>query len=105
MTRQLDARTFHLSLDGDAPPPALPPHLRALWHDARGDWHGAHDLVEDGATRPACRVHAYLHRREGDDANAAYWYRRAGVAPCRDPLERERDDLIRTYLADLPPVM
>jgi hypothetical protein len=23
-------------------------------------------------------VHAYLHRKEGDASNAAYWYRRAG---------------------------
>jgi hypothetical protein len=23
-------------------------------------------------------VHAALHREEGDDANAAYWYRQAG---------------------------
>jgi hypothetical protein len=23
-------------------------------------------------------VHAYLHRKEGDLANAGYWYRRAG---------------------------
>ncbi|GBQ90106.1 hypothetical protein AA13595_2815 [Gluconacetobacter johannae DSM 13595] len=101
MTRPFDARAFHFSLAGDTPPPALPPHLRALWHDARGEWGRAHDLVEDGATRPACRVHAYLHRREGDEANAAYWYRRAGESPCREPLDRERDTLIRRYLADL----
>ncbi|MBB2189869.1 hypothetical protein HLH34_07795 [Gluconacetobacter azotocaptans] len=102
MTRRFDARAFHLSLADAVPPPALPPHLRALWHDARGEWGHAHGLVEDGATRPACRVHAYLHRREGDDANAAYWYRRAGESPCREPLDRERDALIRLYLEALP---
>ena len=27
----------------------------------------------------AYRIHAYLHRVEGDLSNAGYWYRRAGV--------------------------
>jgi len=34
-------------------------------------------------------VHAYLHRKEGDQGNAAYWYSRAGKPVCRDPLETE----------------
>jgi hypothetical protein len=34
-------------------------------------------------------VHAYLHRKEGDQSNAAYWYSRAGKPICREPLETE----------------
>ena len=34
-------------------------------------------------------VHAYLHRKEGDQGNAAYWYRRAGKPVCREPLDEE----------------
>jgi len=30
-------------------------------------------------------VHAYLHRKEGDQGNAAYWYARAGKAVCENP--------------------
>lgn len=44
-----------------------------------GDWDGAHRLVqahEDDAT--ANWIHAVLHKIEGDEANARYWYRRAG---------------------------
>lgn len=52
--------------------------VRALWYEARGDWHRAHDELQDGADRQSAWVHAYLHRVEGDLANAAYWYRRAG---------------------------
>ena len=52
--------------------------VRALWYEAHGDWHRAHDELQDDADRQSARVHAYLHRVEGDAANAAYWYRRAG---------------------------
>jgi predicted transcriptional regulator len=34
-------------------------------------------------------VHAYLHRKEGDQDNAAYWYSRAGKPVCREPLDAE----------------
>ena len=33
---------------------------------------------------------AYLHRKEGDQDNAAYWYSRAGKPVCREPLDLER---------------
>jgi len=34
-------------------------------------------------------VHAYLHRKEGDQGNAAYWYNRAGKPVCRESLDGE----------------
>jgi hypothetical protein len=34
-------------------------------------------------------VHAYLHRKEGDQENAVYWYRRAGKPVCDAPFEAE----------------
>ena len=34
-------------------------------------------------------VHAYLHHKEGDQGNAAYWYSRAGKPVCREPLDAE----------------
>jgi hypothetical protein len=34
-------------------------------------------------------VHALVHRIEGDDANAAYWYRRAGTTQHSGPIEEE----------------
>jgi len=34
-------------------------------------------------------IHAYLHRKEGDQGNAAYWYRRAGKPVCRESLQTE----------------
>ena len=60
------------------PPPDLPPGLTALWHDARGDWTRAHEVAQEIHDANGAWIHAYLHRREGDLGNAAYWYRRAG---------------------------
>ena len=59
------------------PPPGLPGPLAALWWDARGDWNRAHEAAQAGEDADSAWVHAYLHRREGDLANADYWYRRA----------------------------
>jgi hypothetical protein len=52
--------------------------VRALWYEAQGDWHRAHDELQDDGDLASDWVHAYLHRVEGDTWNAAYWYRRAG---------------------------
>jgi hypothetical protein len=77
----------------------LPPLLQALWHDAHGNWSRAHELTQDIATPNAARVHAYLHRKEGDDFNARYWYRRAGQPPFPGPLEAEWLALAAALLA------
>jgi hypothetical protein len=80
---------FERSLRGpDAPTGAGGP-LRALWLDARGDWDGAHRVVQDLDGVDAAWVHAYLHRKEGDEGNAGYWYRRAGKSHARVTLEQE----------------
>ena len=79
---------FRDSLSKNAPPD-VGSLLRALWHDAKGDWARAHEIVQDEEGRDAAWVHAYLHRKEGDLSNAGYWYRRAGKPMCKTPLEQE----------------
>lgn len=71
------------------PPVDLPGSLLALWWDARGDWDRAHAVVQDNDDSDSAWVHAYLHRREGDLANADYWYRRAGRGRPAEPLDTE----------------
>jgi len=74
----------------DAAPPAVHAALRALWHDARGDWNEAHRVAQDVPDRDGgAWVHAYLHRKEGDPGNAAYWYDRAGQPVASDSLDDE----------------
>lgn len=80
------------------PPDGLAPPLQALWWVARGDWDRAHACVQDSEAADAAWVHAHLHRREGDLANAAYWYRRAGRPAAGDGLEAEWERLASTLL-------
>ncbi len=70
--------SFAEFLAAPAPDAAVSAPLRALWHDGHGEWDQAHALVQSDPGAVAAWVHAYLHRREGDDPNAGYWYRRAG---------------------------
>lgn len=77
------------TLGASAPPAGLRPELLALWHDARGDWRRAHEVVQECDSREAAWVHAYLHRKEGDIGNARYWYRRAAAREATGPLDEE----------------
>lgn len=87
-------------LDMDsAPASAIGSPLHALWLAHRGDWDGAHVLVQDNPSADAAWVHAHLHRVEGDSGNAAYWYRRAGRAVCDDGLVAERVRLAEVLLS------
>jgi hypothetical protein len=74
---------------GATPPARVAPALLALWHDAAGDWDAAHRVAQDVDTPDGAWVHAYLHRKEGDAGNAAYWYRRAGQPVAHDDLQSE----------------
>ena len=80
-------------------PPAVPPLLLALWHDARGDWETAHSLAQDVDDASGAWLHAYLHRKEGDLSNAGYWYRRAGRPIATDSLEQEWSRIAAALLA------
>jgi hypothetical protein len=80
---------FRSSVSADMPPDGVPALLRALWYDAKGDWAAAHALAQDVDNADGAWVHAYLHRKEGDDSNAAYWYRRAGKPIASGELDDE----------------
>ncbi|MGH9590467.1 MAG: hypothetical protein ACRD25_08725 [Terracidiphilus sp.] len=77
-----------------APPGGLSAPVEALWWDGKGDWARAHELVNEMETPDAMTVHAYLHRKEGQDSNADYWYRRAGRKFNRPQLEDEWEALV-----------
>ena len=88
------------SLEQDSCPGELEPCLRALWYDARGDWDTAHEIVQHEDDVMAARIHAYLHRKQGDEWNSRYWHRRAGtVFPQDISLEEEWDMLLRELAA------
>ena len=72
--------------------------LEALWYDARGDWNTAHRIVQDISEPDGSWVHAYLHRQEGDLANAAYWYGQAGKHKPDISLQNEWEQLVSALL-------
>ena len=76
-------------------PDQLNPYLQALWYDATGDWNTAHEIVQQMDDQMAARIHAYLHRKEGDDWNSRYWHRQAGSSyPENMSLEQEWEYLV-----------
>jgi len=91
---------FRHSLASKAPPPGVSKLLQALWHDAKGDWKRAHEIVQSVKGQASARVHAYLHRREGDPDNANYWHDRAGTKMPKIPLEKEWETLVTELLRD-----
>ena len=88
---------FRASLEHDQPPP-VGHALTALWHDAKGNWTRAHEVAQDIEDATGAWVHAYLHRKEGDLGNAAYWYRRAGQPVASDALEEEWARIVESLL-------
>ena len=89
---------FRQSLTATEPPAGLTHALVGLWWDAKGDWKRAHESAQQDEGKDGSWVHAYLHRKEGDQGNAAYWYRRAGKPVCREPLDTEWLGIVKTLL-------
>ena len=89
----MDLATFKASLAAAEPPPGLDLVLQTLWWDAQGDWKKAHECAQEETSATGSRVHAYLHRVEGDLANAGYWYNRAGKPPATGTTAAEWESL------------
>ena len=90
---------FRASLSASAPPAGIAPALAALWQDARGNWDDAHNVAQDVPDDDGgAWVHAYLHRKEGDEGNAAYWYQRAKQPVARDSLDEEWTRIVMALL-------
>ncbi|AKD03424.1 hypothetical protein POKO110462_05605 [Pontibacter korlensis] len=92
--------SFQQSISSSAPPSEASLYLQALWHDAKGDWDKAHVLIQDLPDQNAAWIHAYLHRKEGDNWNADYWYRRAGKKRPQQTLEEEWQSIASALLEE-----
>lgn len=95
----MDLNEFRDSIQQSEPPDGMSHALRTLWWDAKGDWNRAHACAQQDRDQTGSSVHAYLHRKEGDMANAAGWYGRAGRAQPTGSLEEEWEMLARQLLA------
>jgi hypothetical protein len=95
----MNLKDFKTSLAQASPPKDLSVPLAALWWDAKEDWARAHSLVDELETKDGMAVHAYLHRKEGSDTNANYWYHLAGRSFERPTLEAEWEALAEELLS------
>ena len=80
--------------------PILSKALGALWYDHRGDWDKAHELAQAAGGKDGAWVHAYLHRKEGNEGNAGYWYRLAGQPAAVNSLAEEWQNIARSLLGE-----
>jgi hypothetical protein len=92
---------FKATLSASSPPRDLGAALVALWFDAKGNWEEAHRVAQDIEDETGAWVHAYLHRKEGDASNAAYWYRRASKPVARVSLDEEWEVIATALLGPL----
>jgi hypothetical protein len=94
----MEIEDFKSSLNSQKPPEGLRPHLTSMWYDGKGDWEQAHTIIQDIHDTAAAEIHAYLHRKEGDQWNADYWYRRAGTKSPKLTLEEEWTSIVRRLI-------
>jgi hypothetical protein len=93
-----DHKEFNSSLDSERPPHQWSAPLQALWWDAKGNWEKAHECVDHLSSADSALVHAYLHRKEGDQWNATYWYRRADRKMPTNLLKEEFVEILNELL-------
>jgi hypothetical protein len=85
---------FQETLMEEQPPALWPETLQALWWDARGNWANSHNIAQDIPSKTGSWIHAYLHRKEGDEWNARYWYDRANRSFSKLSLEEELKQIV-----------
>jgi hypothetical protein len=95
----MNVSEFNQTLKETIPPIGISEILEALWYDAKGDWESAHNIAQSQeGVKSYDRLHAYLHRKEGDNWNANYWYRRAKTVMPMISLEQEWELLVNVEL-------
>jgi hypothetical protein len=94
----MDLAQFRALTRKKQPPANLSPALQGLLWDAKGNWDKAHECAQAQEDRQGDWVHAYLHRKEGDLANAGYWYRRAKKKVPTGSLDEEWEAIARALL-------
>ena len=95
----MDLADFRRSLEDGELPKGMGLELRSLHLDGQGDWDAAHGLIDHRKDPDCSRIHAYLHRKEGDLANADFWYSRAGETRPDGSIEEEWEELVERFLA------
>jgi hypothetical protein len=88
---------FISSLSQKEPVKSISIELQSLWLDKNGRWDKAHELIQWLPRENFARIHAYLHRKEGDLRNANYWYSRSGEKMPEISLDEEWEYLAKKF--------
>jgi hypothetical protein len=78
-------------------------NIKAIIHQGlllakAGDWEGSHNIAQTNEGHPDYdRLHALLHRMEGDEWNAKYWYNRCNISVPKISIEQELEELLIKY--------
>ena len=94
----MEFENFINTLSEETPPSSVSSYVQALWYEGKGDWDKAHDIVQDIDNSTGSWIHAYLHRKEGDNGNARYWYSRAGKPFPSVSLQQEWEAMVKALL-------
>ncbi len=86
------------SLKQQNPPKELNNIQKSLWYISKGNWDKAHSIVQFIFSKNAAWVHAFIHRVEGDNANANFWYRNAGKEFPNTDQKQEYNQLVETLV-------
>ena len=95
---KMTLQEFIDSLNSASEPKGIRPFLLALWNDAKGNWSEAHAIVQEIDDPDAAWIHAYLHRKEGDEFNAKFWYNLAGKKFPKGTLQEEWEEIASYFL-------
>jgi hypothetical protein len=95
----MDLAAFRKTFEAQDPPVGLTRQLRALWYVGKQYWDRAHALIQTQDDADSCRIHAHLHRLDGDLPNAAYWYSRAGLGMPDCDTQTEWEQIATALLA------
>lgn len=93
-----DYTEFQNTLASNFPQTDWPEALKSLWFEAKGDWEASHNIAQDIQSELGNWIHAYLHRKEGDEWNAGYWYRQANRPFSKLTLDEELKEIVEFVL-------
>lgn len=91
-------REFKEAIQTAEKPIHLSQHLEAMFEDALGNWDRAHEIAQSCNDLYGNLIHAYLHRKEGDQWNAKYWYDKTDRQIPSHSLEQEWEEISEELL-------
>jgi len=94
----MNLQEFKNSISNENPPENISDVLKALWFEKKGEWKAAHEIAQTEKTLSHDLIHAYLHRVEGDNGNANYWYNRAKREMPKLSLNEEWEKMVDEFL-------